>query len=74
MINQEILAEQSQIAAGTYMSGVEVIVRTLNILSGRDISGKTPTGDMRDDFGREIAAAKLNAELTGRMGGQGNVK
>ncbi len=74
MINQELLAEQAQLAAGVYMSGVELVVRTLNHLSGRDLSGQTPNGNLRDDFGREIIAAKLNAELAGRVGGQDHVK
>ena len=69
MINQDRLKEHVQISAATYMSGVELVANVIRELSGRDLSGSTPNGDLRDNFGREITAAKISAEIEGRLGG-----
>jgi len=69
MVNQEKLKNQAAAAAGTYLSAVELVAGAIKHLSGRDISGCTPTGDLRDDFGREVIAAKIIAEVNGRLGG-----
>jgi hypothetical protein len=68
MISKETLAQDMQVSSATYLCAVELVVSALNHLSGRDISGKTPAGDLRDDFGREIVAAKIAAEVQGRLG------
>lgn len=69
MINQERMKEQAQISAAVYMSSVELVSSVIRELSGRDLSGSSPNGDLRDNFGREITAAKINAEIEGRTGG-----
>ena len=69
MVSQEKMNEQARVAAGTYMSSVELVSAVVRDLSGRDLSGESPTGDMHDNFGREIIAAKINAEIEGRTGG-----
>ena len=69
MINQERVKEQTQVSGATYMSAVELVSNVMRELSGRDLSGNTPNGDLRDDFGREIIAAKINVEIEGRTGG-----
>ena len=70
MISQERMKEQTQLSAAVYLSAVELVAGTVRYLSGRDISGNTPNGDLRDDFGREVVAAKINAEIEGRLGGK----
>jgi hypothetical protein len=69
MINQERMKEQAQISGAVYMSAVELVSNVVRELSGRDLSGNTPNGDLRDNFGREITAAKISAEIEGRLGG-----
>lgn len=69
MVNQEKMKTQMSMAAGTYLSAVELVSGAIKHLSGRDISGVTPGGDLRDNFGREVIAAKINAEVNGRLGG-----
>ena len=69
MISQDRLKEQAHLSAATYMSGVELVSAVIRNLSGRDLSGETPNGDLRDNFGREVIAAKMNAEIEGRVGG-----
>lgn len=68
MISHERAIEAVEISTATYMSAVELVANVLNYLSGRDLSGKTPSGDLRDDFGREIIAAKINNEIESRLG------
>ena len=70
MISQERMKEQAQLSAAVYLSAVELVAGTVRHLSGRDISGNTPNGDLHDDFGREVVAAKINAEIEGRLGGK----
>ena len=69
MVNQEKIQKQVEGSAATYLSAVELVAGAIKHLSGRDISGNTPNGDYRDSFGREIIAAKINAEIEGRVGG-----
>ena len=69
MINQERMKEQAQISGAAFMSAVELVSNVVRELSGRDLSGNTPNGDLRDNFGREITAAKISAEIEGRLGG-----
>lgn len=69
MINQERMKEQAQVSGAAFMSAVELVSNVVRELSGRDLSGNTPNGDLRDNFGREITAAKISAEIEGRLGG-----
>ena len=69
MINQERMKEQAQVSGAVFMSAVELVSNVVRDLSGRDLSGTTPNGDLRDNFGREITAAKISAEIEGRLGG-----
>lgn len=69
MVNQEKMKSQVSIGAGAYLSAVELVANTIKHLSGRDISGTYTNVDLRDNFGREIVAAKINAEVNGRLGG-----
>lgn len=69
MVNHEKIKKQVEGSAGTYLSAIELVSGAIKHLSGRDISGNTPNGDYRDNFGREIIAAKINAEIEGRIGG-----
>ena len=57
---------KARVGAATYLSAVEVVAGVINHLSGQDISGTTPTGNLRDDFGREIIAGRLQAEIRNR--------
>lgn len=68
MIKKEIAIESAMLSAATFMSAVELVVGVVNHLSGRDLTGRTPNGDLRDDFGREIVSAKIVNEIESRMG------
>lgn len=57
---------KARVGAATLLSAVEVVAGVINHLSGQDISGNTPNGSLRDDFGREIIAGRLQAEIRNR--------